>query len=79
MPLLSDILPGTIAQTQHRSTGNSEVSFDDTFPERVELDGDEQVVAWDLGTTGMALTMEAFVVSTLFFQSIHCVLNRSRN
>lgn len=56
---------------------NSKVSFDGTFIEGEILELDEQIVAWDLRTIGIALTMVTFLVGTLSFLSINLVLNRS--
>lgn len=58
---------------------NSKVSFDGTFIEGEILDLDEQIVAWDLRTIGIALTMATFLVGTLSFLSINLVLNRPRS
>lgn len=58
---------------------NSKVSFDGTFIEGEILELDEQIVAWDLRTIGIALTMATFLVGTLSFLSINLVLNRPRS
>lgn len=58
---------------------NSKVSFDGTFIEGEILELDEQIVAWDLRTIGIVLTMATFLVGTLSFLSINLVLNRPRS
>lgn len=50
-----------------------------TFLRGEILELDEQIVAWDLRTIGVALTTVTFLVGTLSFLSINFVSNRPRS